>query len=258
QDHHEWVAEILIVNDHQQVDEYGGEQQSDAEIAEGITHALDLSENPDRVAGLELLLQLGDDLADVTRNAAEIAALHAGIDVVHRLNIGLVQIGWNALALECRHIAQQPRYRRAVGGERGRYWRVANLVERAHQAFRSLDRDVIGNPGDGIGPEVGRDLLRRAQADIEVIGDSLRAEPQLQRARPVDVHHEGRRIELLLEMSIGDTRNARETAAPLPGHAPVGRTIATNDLNVDLRRQSEIEDLGDHVGGLEIKGRGGE
>ena len=30
--------------------------------------------------------------------------------------------------------------------------------------------------------------------------------------------------------------------------------IATDDANVDLRRQSEIEDLGGHVGGLEIEG----
>src|SRR4029077_10443633 len=176
QDHHEWVAEILIVNDHQQVDKHGREQQSDTQIPEGITHALDLSENPDRVAGLELLLQLGDDLADVTRNAAEIAALHAGIDVVHRLNIGLVQIGWNAVALERRHVAQQPRYRRAVGGERGRYWRVANLVERAHRALRRLDRDIIGNAGNRVGPEIRRDLLRGAEADVDVIGDGLRVE----------------------------------------------------------------------------------
>jgi hypothetical protein len=36
--------------------------------------------------------QLGGDLADVTCNAAEIAALHAGIDVEHRLDVGLVKI----------------------------------------------------------------------------------------------------------------------------------------------------------------------
>src|SRR4029077_11603428 len=170
-------------------------------------------------------------LVDVAGNAAEIAALHAGIDVKHWLNIGLVQIGRNALALERRHVAQKPRYWRAVGGERGRYRRVANVVERAHQALRRLDRNVIGNPGDRVGPEIGRDLLGRAEAGIDIIGDGLCAETKLQRPRSVDVHHEGRRIKLLLEMSIADTRNAREASAQLLRDAPVGRAITANDLN---------------------------
>ena len=134
-------------------------------------HALDLAENLDRVAGLQLLLQLGDDLVDVVRNAAEIATLHAGVDVVDRLDVGLVQIGRNALALKRRHVAQQPRYRRAVGGDLGGHRRVAELAERAHQMLRRLDRDVVGNPVCRIGPEIGRDLFRGAEADVEVIGD---------------------------------------------------------------------------------------
>lgn len=82
--------------------------------AEGFVHALDLALNLDRVAGLQLLLQLGDDLADVPRNAAKIAALHAGVDVQYRLNIGLVQIGRHAAALQRRHVAQEARDRRPL------------------------------------------------------------------------------------------------------------------------------------------------
>ena len=36
-------TEALVVHDHQQVDEHGGEQQADAEIAEAPIHALDLA-----------------------------------------------------------------------------------------------------------------------------------------------------------------------------------------------------------------------
>src|SRR5580700_3425342 len=39
---HERVAEILVVDDHEQVDEHGRKQQSDAQIPERIAHALDL------------------------------------------------------------------------------------------------------------------------------------------------------------------------------------------------------------------------
>ena len=56
QDHDEGIAEILIVHDHQQIDEHGGKQQPDAEIEEGLVHALDLADHLDGVSGLELLL----------------------------------------------------------------------------------------------------------------------------------------------------------------------------------------------------------
>ena len=92
QDHDERIAEVLVVHDHQQIDEDRGEQQPDAEIPERVVHALDLSDHLNRIAGLELLLQLGRDLVDVGRDAAEIAALHAGIDVKDRLDVGS---GWS-------------------------------------------------------------------------------------------------------------------------------------------------------------------
>ena len=37
-------------------------------------------------------------------------------------------------------------------------------------------------------------------------------------------------------------------------HSQIRGAIAADHANVDLRRQPEIEDLGDHVGGLEIEG----
>jgi hypothetical protein len=84
QDDDERVAEILIVDDHQQIDKHRSKQEADAQIPEGI---VDLAENLNRIAGLQLLLESSDDLVDVARNAAEIAALRAGVDLVHRLNI---------------------------------------------------------------------------------------------------------------------------------------------------------------------------
>ena len=61
------IAESLVVHDHQQIDEHGGEQQADAEVHERAIHALDLADDLNRVAGLELLLQLRHDLADLAR-----------------------------------------------------------------------------------------------------------------------------------------------------------------------------------------------
>src|SRR5262245_20648273 len=52
QDYYEGVAEILVVEDHEQIDEYGRKQQSDAQIAKGIANALDLTRTLARVVGL--------------------------------------------------------------------------------------------------------------------------------------------------------------------------------------------------------------
>ena len=71
---------------------------------------LDLAGNLDEISGLELRLQLGDDLVDIGRHAAEVAVLHAGIDVVDRLDIGLVGIGGQAAARQRHHVGQQPRH----------------------------------------------------------------------------------------------------------------------------------------------------
>jgi hypothetical protein len=51
QDDDKRVTKILIVHDHQKVDENGSEQEPDAHVAEGIVHALDLTQHLDRIAG---------------------------------------------------------------------------------------------------------------------------------------------------------------------------------------------------------------
>src|SRR5262249_41534761 len=114
-----------------------------------------------------------------------------------------------------------------------------------------------GNSGCRVGPEIGCDLRRGAEADVDVIGDGLSVETELQRPRPIDPGHEGWSIELLLKVGVGDTRNGRDAASQLFRHTHIGWTITADDPNVDLRRQSEVEDLRDHVGGLEIEGVGG-
>ena len=59
-------------------------------------------------------------------------------------------------------------------------------------------------------------------------------------------------------MRVGDARDRRDAPPQLLGHAQVRRPVVADGANVDLRRQAEIEDLGDDVGGLEIEGHLGE
>src|ERR1700719_1943467 len=57
-------------------------------------------------------------------------------------------------------------------------------------------------------------------------------------------------------MRVGDARNGRDATQQLMRYAHVGSAVAANHANVNLRRQSEIENLGGHVGSLEIEGHG--
>ena len=255
QDDDERVAEILVVHDHQQVDEHRRKQQSDAEIDERAVHALDLADHLDGVSRFELLLQIRHDAADLVGDTAEIAVLHARIDLIDRLNIGLIGVGRYAAAPEGRHVAEQARHR-DVGqgcGYPGRDRRVAEIVERADLVLGRLHREIIRNSRFGIGPEIGRHLLRRAQADIDVGGDGVRVEPELGGTRAIDIGIERRCIDFLLQMRIRDPRYRRDPPAQLFGNAQIVVLVVADRADVDLRRQAEIEDLGDDVGRLEIE-----
>src|SRR5262245_66375692 len=87
--------------------------------------------------------------------------------------------------------------------------------------LRRLDRNVIRNSRCRIGPEVRRDLPGRAQAYINVIGDALRAQPELQSTRTIDRGHECRTIDLLLKMRVDDARNCGNTPPQLLRYAQV-------------------------------------
>src|SRR6202011_3419933 len=126
-------------------------------------------------------------------------------------------------------------------------------VERVHLVFRRLYRDVIGDPIGRVGPEVGRHLLGRAQARIDIVADVARGDAELQGPRPVDLDVEIRGVDLLLEMGVGDTWDRRYAAAQLFGNAQVLDPIITDGADVDLRGEAEIQDLGSHICGLEVE-----
>src|SRR5437762_716808 len=101
-----------------------------------------------------------------------------------------------------------------------------------------LDRDVVRNSRCRIGPEVRRDLRGRAQAYIDVIGDALRVQPELQSTCAIDCGHEGRTIDLLLKMRVDNSRNCGNAPAQLLRYAQVGRAVPADGPHIDLRRQS--------------------
>src|SRR6266436_8596076 len=100
--------------------------------------------------------------------------------------------------------------------------------------LRRLDRDVIRNSRCRIGPEVRCDLRGRAQAYVDVIGDALRVQPELQRTGAIDCGHECRTIDLLLKMRVDNSGNRGNALAQLLRYAQVGRAVPANRPDVDL------------------------
>ena len=55
-------------------------------------------------------------------------------------------------------------------------------------------------------------------------------------------------------MRVGDARDGGDAPLQLLGHPQVGHPIVADGAHVDLGWQSEVQDLGDDVGGLKIEG----
>ena len=103
-----------------------------------------------------------------------------------------------------------------------------------------------------IGPEIGRHLLRRTQADIDVGGHRARIEAKLRGPGPVDVGVESRTIDFLLQVRVDDAGNRGKALTEFLCQRQVVR-IGAHRPDVDLRRQSEVQNLRYDVGRLEVE-----
>ena len=120
------------------------------------------------------------------------------------------------------HVAEHAGNWIAARRQRRRDRRVAQIVQQIRPILRRLHRDVIGDAGGGIGPEIGRDLLRGAQADIDVAGDRIGVEAELLRAGAIDGRLEGRAIDFLLEMRIGNAGDRGDAPLQLVRNLEIG------------------------------------
>ena len=101
----------------------------------------------------------------------------------------------------------------------------------------------------------GCDLGASGERDQETVGDVALGQANFAGERSIDVHVDLRIVEHLLDAQIGDAGNRADALEQVRGIGVVGLLIATNDLNVDRRRQAEVQDLRDDIGRQERKGR---
>ena len=154
--------------------------------------------------------------------------------------------------------SKQPRHRIAVRGREGADRRVFQIVDRADAMLRRLHREKVRCAGCRIGPEIGPHLHRGGQAHIEVGGDAVDGPSELGGAGAIDGGEEFRRIDFLLNMSVGDPRNGGDLLAQRAGNREIVGAVVADGADVDLCRDAEVQDLGDHVGGLKVEDRLGD
>ena len=163
-----------------------------------------------------------------------------GVDFIDRLNVGLVGIGRQHGAGQSCHIAEHAGHRIAVRRERRADRRIVQRIERGHQRFRRLRRQVIGYPRLRIGPEIRRHLLGGAQAYIEIGGDLGGIEAELRGSGAVDRGKEGRSVDFLLEVTVDNAWDRSNAPSQLARDLQILSAIIANRAHVDLRGQPKI------------------
>src|SRR5215813_12470905 len=97
------------------------------------------------------------------------------------------------------------------------------------------------------------DRLGGSETRTDIVADVVRIGTELQSTRAVDLDVEVGSIDLLLYMSIDDTRYRGDTAPHLFGNAVILDAVIPDRARVDLRGKPKIQNLRRHVGGLEIE-----
>ena len=105
----ERIEPRLEIHDHQEIDEQHGEDQAERQPAERVVHALDLAADGERAAARQLRPQRVNDPLHVGRHASQVAPLHVGVDLEHRLHVVVAHDRLRDGAVQVRHVAQQLR-----------------------------------------------------------------------------------------------------------------------------------------------------
>ena len=107
-------------------------------------------------------------------------------------------------------------------------------------------------------PPSWADLEAAAERDIHVVGDPLLGQTDPGGAFAVDVDVELGSVGDLLAMDVDRAGNEAKLADNVLSDGTVLVAGSAANLHVDLGGGAEVEDLGDHVGRLEVEDRAGE
>ena len=89
----------------------------------------------------------------------------------------------------------------------------------------------------------------------DVVGDLRLGQTELERSGAVDIDKKLERVDDLMQVDIRGTLDLAEPGFELACDRKVVRRVMAGDLDVDRRRQTEIQHLGDDISRLEVEDR---
>src|SRR6476619_3279830 len=119
--------------------------------------------------------------------------------------------------------------------------------------LRGLDRYRIVDPVFRIGPKVGCHLEAGAERDKQAVGDIALSKAELLGAGPIDFYAQLWCVRHLMQADVNRARNLLHPPLDLTRDCIVRLVGKTGDLNVDWRRQTEIQNLADDIRRLEVE-----
>ncbi len=199
---------------------------------------------------------LGHDRCRSSRgDAAEVAALHVGVDVEHRLDVGVVD------DLR-RHAAARPWPRSPSScGSAGRRRRQRQSFDERVDASRPCACGVctVDEVGDAVAAD--RPSSSAAPAPLPdsdtstLLATSCCVRPSSRGPRLVDVDVQLRHVDHLVQVHVDRAADPARIRAAISRRDRRSSACWSKpgDLHVDRRRQAEVQDLADDVGRLEVE-----
>ena len=96
-----------------------------------------------------------------------------------------------------------------------------------------------------------------AERNQQTVGDVELRVAALDGLGAIDVHLNSRQIEELVDAQIHGAGHGAKLAEQIGGEGVVGGQVRTGNLDVDGRRQAEVQNLADDVGRQEVEGHAG-
>ncbi len=248
-DDDERIEPGLEIDHDEEVDQDDGKNQTAQQAAERRLHGIDLAANDQLRSARQFCAGFVDDAIDVGGDAAQVAILHVAEDVDGALDVVVRNDGHFGPAAGADDVAHDfgPVHGLAGDGD------VIQIANRGDIVLRRLRHQAISHAVLGIEPIGGRGLKASAQGDQQTVGDVELRVAALDGLGAIDVDLNSRQIEELVNAQIHRAGNAAKLAEKIGGESVVGVQVRTGDLNIDGRRQTEVQNLADDVGGQEVE-----
>ncbi len=254
-DDDERVEPALEIDHQQEINQHNRAHQTNGQTQKAGAHRFGLAAHDNAATARQVFFDFFDERLEVAQHAAEIAPVHVSININDGNDVVMRDNRRDVHARNARQIRQNLRVTRArlIGADRHR----VELLHGIHGVFRRAHVDEILNADFRINPVSRLHLGAAAQAEQNRIGHVLFRQAEFRRFGTVNGNAELRPVVRLLHAHVHRAGNFFDLLRELHGDGMAGGLIASDDLHVERRGQTEIQRLAYDVRRQKIKSRAG-